>query len=300
MNVIEIDNLTKYYSTIPAIENVSISISKGTVFGLIGPNGAGKTTLIRLLIGLTRPSSGSSFILGKNTATEFSSLTRNVSAVVETPSFFPGLTAVQTLRTLSDYSGEKSCERRLCELLELVGLLDARNKKVERFSLGMKQRLAVAGALLSRPEVLILDEPTNGLDPTGVMELRSLLLNASSAGTTVFVSSHMLSELERTCSQVAFIVEGRVKRSGMVTDLLSTSMRMKADPAEKALRILRARLPAFANEICMDGDEIRLPSDFHLSPEVLDNFAANAITVYEIVNKRLGLEEIFQECVNKV
>jgi len=202
-----------------ALDGVDLVVPEGGVYGFLGPNGSGKTTTIRCLLGLARPTSGRCRLLGADAAGDLSGVMRRVGSLVETPGLSPGLSARRNLAVLGRLDGIGAA--RVDEVLSRVGLADRAGDAVRGFSLGMRQRLGVAIALLKDPELLVLDEPANGLDPAGIREVRVLLRSLGDEGRTVFVSSHILSEVQATCDQVAILARGRCVAAGPVAEVLS-------------------------------------------------------------------------------
>lgn len=202
--VLEIKNLSKKFNNITAVNRVNLQLEKGDTFGFLGPNGAGKTTTIRMILGLVHSDGGEIYINGIDTRKNFKKAIEKVAAIVETPRFYPYLSAYKNLELIANLHGDIPASR-IYELLELVGLKDRSKSKVKTFSLGMKQRLGIARALINDPDFVILDEPTNGLDPQGIREVRDLIrfLNAEK-NITFFISTHILSEVKQICNKVAF------------------------------------------------------------------------------------------------
>ena len=233
--------LTKRYKQRLAVDAVDIELPVGVVSGFVGPNGAGKTTTIQLLLGLCRPTSGTAQVLGRPISDPASYLGR-VGALIEAPSFYPSLSGRRNLEVLTRLG--RIDARRIPEVLELVELSDRANDFVRAYSLGMKQRLGVAAALLKNLELLILDEPANGLDPQGMVEMRELLRGLGDSGRTVLVSSHLLVELEHICDRVGIIRSGRLIAQGTLAELRggSRSLLIQAQPQERALSLLTALL----------------------------------------------------------
>jgi ABC-2 type transport system ATP-binding protein len=227
--------LRKAYGTRTALDGLDLAVPEGVVYGFLGPNGAGKTTTMRLLTGLIHPDAGSIELLGRPFARSDRRRLFDVGALVETPAFYPYLSGRANLRELAA-SGARTRKARLDELLELVGLRDRASDPVSRYSLGMKQRLGIAGALLSDPQLLLLDEPANGLDPAGIVAMRDTLRHLAAAGKTVFVSSHILSEVEQLADVVGIISAGKLVREGSLESLLHTGelIRVRVAPAEIA------------------------------------------------------------------
>ena len=201
-----------------ALSGLDLAVEPGGVFGFLGPNGAGKTTTIRCLLGLVQPTGGSCSLLGAEGERGIASVIGRVGSIVETPTFFPGMSGRKNLRLLAGLQGIGPSA--VDAALERVGLADRARDRVKTYSLGMKQRLGIAGALLKDPEVLILDEPANGLDPAGIKEVRELLRSLGAEGRTVFVSSHILSEVRQTCDRVAILARGRCVAAGPVDEVL--------------------------------------------------------------------------------
>jgi ABC-2 type transport system ATP-binding protein len=211
------DGLLRRFGSLTALDRVSFSIPRGGVIGLLGPNGSGKSTLIRILLGLIPPTAGRAMVLGHSIANP-SRYAREVGALIEAPSFVPGLSARKNLLALARLRGLPAS--RVAEVIRIVGLDGRENESVKRFSLGMKQRLGIAAALLPDPALLILDEPTNGLDPAGIVEIRQLLAALAAQGRTVVVSSHLLAEIEAACDYLVIIRYGELIFSGPIGELL--------------------------------------------------------------------------------
>lgn len=221
-NILELHAVSKKVKGKTLVNQVSIEIKVGTIYGLLGPNGAGKTTIIRMLTGLIRPTSGTIMINGKNISKERTSALRNVGAIVESPIFFSYMTGRDNLKNLArlhDNISKSQVNEKVVEVLRIVGLLERADEKVSTYSLGMKQRLGIAQALLGDPDLLILDEPANGLDPMGMRELRELIISLNQTyGKTILISSHLLEEIQKVCSQIIIIREGELVWSGKLHD----------------------------------------------------------------------------------
>jgi ABC-2 type transport system ATP-binding protein len=219
---IETRGLTKRFGSYAAVKNIDLSVPHGSVFGFLGPNGSGKTTTIRMLLGLASPTSGLARVLGAEMPRENASVLPRVGALVEGPGFYPYLSGEDNLRRLDSadrYAPSQTRRARVADALERVGLSAAASKKVKAYSLGMKQRLGIANALLTPRELLILDEPTNGLDPQGTREVRTLVRSLASQGTTIFVSSHLLAEIEQICTHAAVMSAGSLVAQGTLDEL---------------------------------------------------------------------------------
>ncbi|MDO1560266.1 ABC transporter ATP-binding protein [Brevundimonas sp. 2R-24] len=240
-DVVQTQSLTKSYGAVQALGGLDLIIPRGGVYGVLGPNGAGKSTLFRILLGLIRPSSGTATLLG-GSALDRPTL-RRTGSMIETPRFPPYLTARQVLHWLDRaHGGGRAAD--IPGWLERVGLSDAADRRVRGFSVGMMQRLGVAAALLHRPEVVILDEPTSGMDPPGIQDMRALIRRlADEDGVTVILASHQLAEVQRVCDRVAILNKGRLVREGAVSELTSLGERLRllVDRPEAALGVLGAK-----------------------------------------------------------
>jgi ABC-2 type transport system ATP-binding protein len=239
--VIETVDLTKRFGSLKAVDGVSLRVPAGIAFGFLGPNGAGKTTLIRMLLGLARPTSGGATVRGYPVPDETRSALERVGGIVEEPRFYGYMTGQQNLEAWAPLLGA-GARARIAEALERVGLAERANKKVSTYSQGMRQRLGVARALLNDPELLVLDEPTNGLDPAGMAEFRTTVRDlVEREGRTVFISSHLLDEIEKMCDHVAIVNHGRVVVQGSVRSLIEGGKRglvIDVDDVESAARVI--------------------------------------------------------------
>ncbi|MET4781557.1 ATP-binding cassette domain-containing protein [Glaciihabitans sp. UYNi722] len=221
-SAIETRGLTKRFGSHAAVEDIDITVPRGSVFGFLGPNGSGKTTTIRMMLGLATPTSGTIRLLGRDMPGELRAVLPRVGALVEGPGFYPYLSGEANLRRLDTadrYAPSATRGARVERALERVGLTHAARKKVHAYSLGMKQRLGIANALLTPRELLALDEPTNGLDPQGTREVRNLIRSLAAEGTTIFVSSHLLAEIEQVCTHAAVMSAGRLVAQGTLNEL---------------------------------------------------------------------------------
>ena len=236
---IETRDLTKRYGTkLTALESLDLTVRPGEVYGLIGPNGAGKTTFLRLVLGLIRPSRGEATVLGHPAGAPES--LRQVGAVVETPAFYPYLSGADNLRVVARYSRHDPA--RIGPALERVGLGDRGGDKVRGYSLGMRQRLGLAAAFLKDPQLYLLDEPTNGLDPYGIAAMRGIIRDLANEGRTVLLSSHLLGEVEQVCDRIGIIHHGRLLREESMSEMRGASrLHIVASPPDRAEEILRAQ-----------------------------------------------------------
>ncbi|MBM4460087.1 MAG: ABC transporter ATP-binding protein [Chloroflexi bacterium] len=241
--VIRTHGLRKSFGAVKAVDGVDLLVQRGEVFGFLGPNGAGKTTTIGMLLGLLHPTAGTAEVLGQPVTPGRTAALRRVGALVGAPGLYPYLSGRDNLRLLARVSPDAGAGR-VEEVLALVGLADAAGRKVKGYSTGMKQRLGLAAALLHRPELLILDEPTNGLDPAGMRDVRELLRNLAADGVTVFLSSHLLHEVEQACDRAAVLNHGRVIAQGAVSDLRGSERLIKVRvPDPQAAAAVLAGLP---------------------------------------------------------
>ena len=240
--VLSIRNLSKQYGKRLAVDNLSLDVRRGEVFGFLGPNGAGKTTTIRMMLGLIAPTGGSVDILGKDITFYRAEILPRVGALVETPALYLYLSGRNNLRAVGSALGGVS-RARIDDVLELVGLQNRQKDRVRTYSLGMKQRLGVAMALLQDPDVLVLDEPANGLDPAGIVEMRDLMHRLSAEGKTVFISSHLLPEVRQICTRVAIINLGKLVTESTVEELTSGrgEFVVTLERAQDALAVLQAQ-----------------------------------------------------------
>ena len=216
--ILSISGLTKFYGKIHAVDGLSAEVEKGQVFGILGPNGSGKTTTLSILLDLVRPTGGTFKWFGSPPSKESR---KRIGSVIESPNFFPYLNATRNLKIIAEIKDMKYQDHE--RVLKIAGLFERRKDKFRTYSFGMKQRLAVASALLGNPEVLILDEPTNGLDPMGIAQIREIILDVAKQGITIIIASHLLDEVQKICSHVAVLNKGKMLFSGKVSDVLSIS-----------------------------------------------------------------------------
>jgi ABC-2 type transport system ATP-binding protein len=246
--IISTNRLTKVFGKLVAVNDLHLEVMRGDVFGFLGPNGSGKTTTIRMLLGLIQPTAGRAVIFGMDTSTHMSSILPHIGAIVETPVFYPYLSAVDNLRVIAAASGMvsgRANQRRIDEVLDLVELHSQAKMAYRKYSLGMKQRLGIAAALLTDPQLVLLDEPTNGLDPAGMFEIRQLIHRLTALGKTIFLSSHLLNEVQQVCNRVAILQKGNLIKQGNVRELLRGSeqimVRMNTEEdLQSAFAILQA------------------------------------------------------------
>jgi len=297
--VLEIHGLQKTYRSRKgvrkALDGFDMVVESGQVHGFLGPNGSGKTTTLRTLLGLIKPNGGRMAVLGRPVPEALPQVAGQVGAIVESPQFFPHFTAYDTLALLAD-AGDVN-RARVTAVLELVGLRDRAKDRVKTYSLGMKQRLAVASALLKEPKLLILDEPANGLDPGGIREMRTLMRTLAESGMTVVLSSHILGEIQLICDSVTIISAGRRVAAGSVDSVLaqhtSSVVRVRVEPG--------IDLPACADVLREAGAQVTVDHDHltvHNAPnpaEVTRVLAQRGVYVSELTPVRVDLEDVFLE-----
>ena len=290
MQIIETEHLTKYYGKTPVVDSLSLSVPEGSVYGFIGPNGAGKSTTMKMLLGLVKPNSGSIRLLGKSmTQQNRLSLLRQTGSLIESPACYGHLTGEENLQILAELKNVP--ERNIDRVLEIVELTDSRRRKVQQYSLGMRQRLGIAQALLGNPKLLILDEPTNGLDPSGIQQMRNLIKDMPTrCGATVLISSHLLGEMEQMVDQVGIINHGRLLFQGELDDL------RKHSQGDISLRVLHPEkaAPILMNSARLERGVFHLPAmDETRLAELIGRLAAAQAGVVELNRATKTLEEIF-------
>jgi ABC-2 type transport system ATP-binding protein len=307
--IITTSRLTKAFGRLVAVNDLHLQVMQGDVFGFLGPNGSGKTTTIRMLLGLIRPTAGRAIIFGMDTAQHMPLILPRIGAIVETPVFYPYLSAIDNLRVIGAASGmvsDKTNQRRIEEVLELVELHTQAKMIYRKYSLGMKQRLGIAAALLTDPELVLLDEPTNGLDPEGMFEIRQLIHRLAVRGKTIFLSSHLLNEVQQVCNKVAILQKGNLIKQGNVRELLRGSEQVLVrlntlEEIQQAKTILEAAKQQGADWI----SEVHVQMDRHgqstllvdtpksYSTEINAILARNHLFVSELHPYEGSLEEVF-------
>ncbi len=255
---ISVRHLTRRFGDVLAVDRLSFDVAPGAICGVVGPNGAGKSTTFRTLCGLLRPTSGVVTVLGRDVAADRHAVASCVGLLPETPHFYPYMSGERNLEALADMTSPPVAHARCRELLAMTGLTNAAGRVVSGYSAGMKQRLALAAALLTNPPILLLDEPTAGLDPTGALELRELIRNLAAEGRTILMATQALDEAERTCSQLIVLSRGQLRANVQVADLLAPSgLRMRVHPVADAVRILSALPGVTAAAGSAEGDVTR-------------------------------------------
>ncbi len=288
--MVETRDLTKRYGRIAAVESLDLTVRRGEVYGFLGPNGAGKTTTLRMLLGLIRPTSGDARVLGEKPGSPAG--LGKVGALVESPAFYPYLSGQDNLRVMARYSGVRS--PRIAEVLERVELSGRAKDKFRKYSLGMKQRLGVAAALLKDPDLLVLDEPTNGLDPKGMADMRDLIRRLGKGDRTVLLSSHLLGEVEQICDRVGVISKGSLVAEGSVAELRGKQgLLVRAEPIEEAARI--AEKLVGVEEVAELGGALQLTTDPERAAEINAKLVSAGLRVSELRPAGQSLEEAFLE-----
>lgn len=245
-SVLHVKNLSKKFGSFEAVKDVSFSVNKGDVFGFLGPNGAGKSTTIRCLLSLIKPNSGKIELFGKSLATDRAEILQNIGSIIEKPDFYKYLSAQKNLEIFARISGATVTQREIAEMLDFVGLGNRAKDRVKGFSHGMKQRLGIAQTLLHKPDLIVLDEPTTGLDPQGIIEIRNLILRLKAEqNKTILLSSHQLSEIELIANRMVIINQGCSIVEGNVQELLNneeTVVRVEIDSSDKAIELINSNL----------------------------------------------------------
>ena len=298
-NVLTVNNITKYYGKTLALNDVSISIPQGSVFGILGPNGSGKTTLLSIILDVLLPNAGDYNWFGEKDGRSNENR-KKIGSLLETPNFYHYLSAKDNLEITQAIS-ERGTPEDIAHVLETVNLLHQKNNKFSTFSLGMKQRLAIGGTLLGYPQVLVLDEPTNGLDPVGIAEIRNLIKDLSSKGITIIMASHLLDEVEKVCTHVAILKKGTLLTAGNVNEVLVNEeiveiSSSKIDELEKAL----SNFSGFTG-LKREGKSIFLTFPFGQADlEALNRFCFdNNIILNQLILRKKTLEAKFFELTNQ-
>ncbi|WP_134321663.1 ABC transporter ATP-binding protein [Cumulibacter soli] len=289
MNVIETTHLTKKYGDRAAVLDVHLTVARGEIYGFLGPNGAGKTTTLRMILGLVRPSSGAIDVLDGHPGD--ADVAYRIGALIEGPGFFPYLSGRNNLRYIARMRGlaESAAE----EALTRVALTDRADERYKNYSLGMKQRLGVACALLGSPELIVLDEPTNGLDPSGMADMRTLIVSLASEGHTVLLSSHLLAEVQDICDRVGVIDGGRLLQESTVEGLRGDAqVVIRATPLDQTQRI--ANNFSGSGSVIREDDHLVLPGSVTVSDLVAELVGAG-IQIHEVIRRERSLEDVFFE-----
>jgi ABC-2 type transport system ATP-binding protein len=290
---VEVRGLVKRYSEIVAVDHVDLTVDAGDIFGYLGPNGAGKTTSLRMMLGLIRPTAGRVRLFGRDPLLDGAKALRGVAGFVEEPRFYPYLSGRKNLELLADFDDGDS-RSRIDEVFEVVDLRDRAKDRVGGYSHGMRQRLGIAAALLRDPKLLLLDEPTTGLDPAGMRDMRDLVRRLANDGITVLLSSHLLGEVEELCNRVAIIRKGRIVYEGSLRELLasaSTGYRLRTTDVERA-RTVALNQPGITEVRVADG-EVRFEADDDAVAALTIVLGQARIGVTALVPETASLEELF-------
>jgi len=296
VNILELNNITKHYKTVTALNNVSFTVPEGSVFGILGPNGSGKTTLLGIILDILKPSAGSFTLMGKPANAE---VRKQIGTLLETPNFYHYLSGEKNLRIAAQIKGKGFNE--IDNVLQKVNLYQRKQSKFNTYSLGMKQRLAIASCLLGDPQILIFDEPTNGLDPNGIAEIRELILKLAAEGKTIIMASHLLDEVEKVCTHVAIIKNGDLLTAGSVKEVLVT---------DEIIEVASDNLVALENVLNKMGGFTSLKKQNSMLQLFFSNGNANAaainqycfqnnIALNHLQSKKKSLETKFLELTNK-
>jgi ABC-2 type transport system ATP-binding protein len=291
---VEVRELRKSYGEIVAVDDVTLTVSRGDVYGYLGPNGAGKTTSLRMMLGLIRPTSGVVRLFGRDPIDDPVAALADVAGFVEEPAFYPYLSGRRNLEMLATLDGGDG--GRIDELLRLVDLHHRAGDRVRGYSHGMRQRLGLAAALLRGPRLLLLDEPTTGLDPAGMRDMRDLVRRLAGEGITVLLSTHLMSEVEQLCNRVAIIQLGRIRYEGTLADLLARSGgRYRLDATDPTLAADVCRAIAGIHDVMSEGGSVWFAADPDAAASVSVRLAEAGIGVRALVPGGRGLEELFFE-----
>jgi ABC-type multidrug transport system ATPase subunit len=286
--IVRTQGLTKTFGPRTAVDAVDLTVRRGEVYGFLGPNGAGKTTTLRMLLGLVRPTSGRATVHGLRPGDP--AAVARTGSLVEGPGFYPYLSGRENLRVLARYRGLG--DRDVDRVLERVDLTERGADRFKAYSLGMKQRLGVAAALLGEPDLLVLDEPTNGLDPAGMADMRRLLVDVAAGGQTVLLSSHLLAEVQEICDRVGIISAGKLLVESTVVDLRGASgIRLVARPLDRALAVAMSVVGDEAVEV--DGDVLRLSGTATQAPQLARALVGAGVDITELTPVERSLEDVF-------
>ena len=295
--ILKTEGLRKSYKKLKALKGLSISVQQGQIYGLLGPNGSGKTTTLGILLGVIKPDGGSFNWFGKG---ELDENRRNIGALLETPNFYPYLNAIDNLKIVAAIKSLDNVPERIEKVLKRVDLWKRKTAKFKAYSLGMKQRLAIASAILADPDVLVLDEPTNGLDPQGIAEIRSLILDIAKEGKTIIIASHILDEIEKMCTHVAILKDGELISEGTLDEIMvqENVLKINADDLSELEKVIDSIPNLKYMKTLSDG--ILITSDESISTAKVNQLIAekgvylSALSVY-----KKNLESTFLEIINK-
>jgi len=297
--MIKTEELTKEYDGFKAVDNLNLEVKEGEIYGFLGPNGAGKTTTILMLLGILRPSKGKIYLFGQDLSKDFLSIKKKMGVVSEKQYLYKEMTAGEYLNFFADLYGVKSREKRIDQLLKAVDLLGVKNRKLGAFSRGMQQKLGFARALLHNPQLLLLDEPVSGLDPTGIKQIRDLIEEENKKGRTIFISSHLLSEVERLCGKVGIINKGKLLAEDSMDNLrrkLTDVVELEIELSEAKKEIIDALSTLeFIKGIKSEGNLliIKVKADKDYRAQISETISREKGIVLGIRTKEMSLEEAF-------
>jgi ABC-2 type transport system ATP-binding protein len=297
VTVLQTNNLSKNYAYLKAVNDISIKINKGNVYGILGPNGSGKSTTLGMILNVVNKTSGN--FQWFDAEIDNSKALKKIGAIIEHPNFYPYMTAYQNLKLVCKIKEIDNSS--INNVLETVGLIERKNSKFSDFSLGMKQRLAIASALLNNPEVLILDEPTNGLDPQGIHQIREIINNIAKNGTTILLASHLLDEVEKVCSHVLVLSKGKKLYSGRVDKIISCKgfFDMKSNQLEKLTNFIEKHPKISRFEINNDKTVRAFLSEKLESEDFMKSLVKENIILTEFIKRKKSLEEQFLQLTEK-
>lgn len=297
--MIRTQNLTKKYNEFKAVDNLSLEVKEGEIYGFLGPNGAGKTTTILMLLGILKPTQGEVYLFGQNITKDFLSIKKKMGVVSEKQYLYKEMTADEYLNFFADLYGVKNRKKKIDQLLEAVNLLEVRNRKLGAFSRGMQQKLGFARALLHDPQLLLLDEPVSGLDPTGIKQIRDLIEQENKKGRTIFISSHLLSEVERLCGKVGIINKGRL----LAEDTMDNLRKRLTDVVELEIELTEAKKEIIDTLAAFDFIKglkreknlltIKVKADKDYRAQISEAISQQGGVVLGIKKKEMSLEEAF-------
>jgi len=295
-HVLSLSNITKFYGSVQALNDVSFSIPEGSVFGILGPNGSGKTTLLSIILDVLKANKGSFLWFGQPGSPD---QRKRIGSLLETPNFYHYLSAIDNLKVTQSISGRGN-ENDIMEVLKKVNLYERRKSRFKTYSLGMKQRLAIAASLLGDPKVLVLDEPTNGLDPTGIAEIRELIVELRATGHTIIIASHLLDEVEKVCTHVAILKKGTLITTGEVNEVMQDEDVVEMSAAD--LNRLASVLQSFSSKVSINN--VSNTVEFSLAKgsadlEALNRFCFDqGVVLKHLLLKKKRLEARFFELTN--
>jgi ABC-2 type transport system ATP-binding protein len=288
---VEVRDLSKHYGAVAAVDRIDLTVEPGDIYGYLGPNGAGKTTTLRMLLGLIRRDGGTVRLFGRDPADGIAAL-REVAGFVESPAFYPYLSGRENLRLLGALDGGAD-RRSIDAALDQVGLLDRARDRVGTYSLGMRQRLGIAGSLMRSPKLLVLDEPANGLDPAGIRDMRTLVTQLPEQGVTVLYSSHLLAEVEEVCKRVAIVNGGKIAFEGRLDELrasFGSSYRIETSDLSRTLE-LAERLGARTARL--EGDAVWIDAESQLVDRLSVELGRNDVAIRHLAREQRSLEDLF-------